>query len=53
MENLMKVPQKAKNRPTKQSSNPTIGHMPGENHNSKRYMHPCINNSTSQDMEAT
>ena len=37
-------------------SSSTTGHIPRENHNSKRYMHPNIHSSTiyhSQDMEAT
>ena len=36
--------------------NPIPGHISGENHNSKRYMHPNVHCSTiynSQDMEAT
>ena len=35
---------------------PTPGHMSGENHNSKRYMHPDVHCSTvynSQDTEAS
>ena len=38
------------------SSNPTPGHISGENSNSKRYMHPSVHSSTiynSQNMEAT
>ena len=45
-----------KNRATIWSSNPTPVHISGENHNSKRYMHPNVHCSTiynSQDMEAT
>ena len=47
---------KTKHRTTIWSSNPIPGHIPKDNHNSKRYMHPnvhcrAINNS--QDMEAT
>ena len=38
-ENSMEVPQKTKNRVTMLSSNPTPGHIPRENHNSKRDMH--------------
>ena len=37
-------------------SNPTTGHMPWENHNSKRHMYPsvhCSNIYNSQDMEPT
>ena len=40
----------------KGASNPTPGHIPGENHNSKRYMHPNVHCSVvynSQDMEET
>ena len=38
------------------TSNPTPGHISGENSNSKRYMHPSVHSNTiynSQDMEAT
>ena len=45
---------KTKNRATIWSSNPIPGHISGENHNSKRYMHPKVHSSTiynSQDME--
>ena len=38
------------------TSNPTPGHIPGENHNSKRYVHLDVHCGTvynSQDMEAT
>ena len=41
---------------TIQYRNPIPGHISGENHNSKRYMHPNVHCSTiynSQDMEAT
>ena len=38
----MEVPYKPKNRITISPSNPTTGHMPRENHNSKRHMHPNI-----------
>ena len=37
-------------------SNPILGHIPGENHNSKRYIHASVYCSTiysSQDMKAT
>ena len=47
---------KSKNRTTISPSNPTPGHIPTENHNSKRYMQPNVHRSTiynSQDMEAT
>ena len=56
MENTLEVPQKTKNRITIWSSNPTPGHISGQNYNSKRYMHPYVHSSTihsSQDMEAT
>ena len=36
--------------------NPTIRHIPNQNHNLKRYMHSCVHSSTiynSQDMETT
>ena len=52
----MELPLKTKNRATKRPSNPTPGHISGENHHSKGYMypscalHPIYN---SQDMEAT
>ena len=47
---------KTKNRTTISSNNPTPGHVSGENHNLKRYMHPTVHCSAiynSQDMEAT
>ena len=56
MENSAEVPQKTKNRTIICSSNPSPGHLPGENHNSKRYMLPgvdCITIYNSQGMEAT
>ena len=56
MENSMEVPQKAKNKTTTCSSNPTPGRIPGKNYKSKRYMHPYVHSSTihnSQDMETT
>ena len=52
----MEVPQETKNRITTWSSNPTPGHIPRQNYNSKRYMHPYVHSSTtynSQDMETT
>ena len=55
-ENNMEVSQKIKNRTRIWPSNPTTGHIPWENHNSKRHMHPNVHCSTiynSQDMEAT
>ena len=42
----MEVPYKTKNRITICSSNPTTGHIPRENHNSKRHMHPNVHCST-------
>ena len=50
------VPSKTKNRTTIWSNNPTSGHIPGENHNSKRYMHPNVHRITiynSQGMETS
>ena len=44
--NSMEVPQKAKNRIAMQSSNPSLGHISGQNYNSIRYMHPCAHSST-------
>ena len=38
----MEAPQKTKNRVAIWSSNPTPGHISGENCNSKRYMHPIF-----------
>jgi len=55
MENSMAIPLKSKGRTTTWYSNPTPGHISGENHNSKRCMHPNIQSGTiynSQDMEA-
>ena len=55
-ENSMEVPQKTKNRTTIWSRNPTPGHLSGEKHNLKRYIHPSVHHSTiynSQYMEAT
>ena len=56
MENKKEVSKKIQNRPTIWSNNPTPGHIPGENHHSKRYTHPNVRHSTiynSQDTEAT
>ena len=39
-------PLKTKNTGTMWPSNLTIGHIPRENHNSKRYMHPSVHWST-------
>ena len=47
---------KTKNRATIWSRNPPPRCISKRNHNSKRYMHPCVHSSTinsSQDMEAT
>ena len=52
----MVISLKTKNRATIWSSNPTPGHISGENHNSKGYTHPSVHCSTiynSQDMETT
>ena len=56
LENSMEPSQKTKNGTTIWHSNPTPGHISGENYNSKRYMHPNVHCRTiynSQDMEAT
>ena len=45
MENSMKVPQKAKYRSTIWSSNSTPGHLPRQNCNSKRHVHPSVQSS--------
>ena len=43
LENSMEVPlKKTENRATVWSSNPTLGHLSRENHNSKRHMYPNI-----------
>ena len=46
MENGMEVPQKANNRVAIWSSNPTPGHIPRQNYNSKRYMHSYVHSGT-------
>ena len=54
--NSIEVPQKTKTRATIWSSNPTPGHISGQNYNSTRYMHPYVHGSiihNSQDMETT
>ena len=54
MEKTMEVPYKTKNRVAIWSRNPTPGHTPRQNYNSKRYMYPYVHNSTihnSQDVE--
>ena len=51
----MEIPLKTKNRATKRSSNPTPGHISGENHNwdtCTSIVH-CITIYNSQDMEVT
>ena len=56
MENSMEGLQNTKNRVAILSSNPTPGHIPGQNYSLKRHMHPYVHSSTiynSQDMEAT
>ena len=48
--------QKTKNRANVWSSNPTSGHISGENHNFTRYINPNDHRRTiynSQDMQAT
>ena len=42
VENSMEVPLKTKNRTTMSSSNPTTGHIPRENHNSKNTCTPMF-----------
>ena len=53
MENCMEAPQKTENRVGIQSSNPIPGHISRWNYNSKRYMHPYVDNTiyNIQDME--
>ena len=56
LENSMEVLQKTKYRTTIWFSNPTPGHLSGQNYNSKRYMQlyvHCSNIHNSQDMETT
>ena len=55
MENSKEFPSKSRNRATVWSSNPTSGHISGEHHNLKGYMHPtihCSNIYNNQGMEA-
>ena len=47
----MEVPQKTKSRIIMWSSNPTLGHICGQNSNLKRNTRPCIHSS--QDTETT
>ena len=42
MENSIEVPQKTKNTVAIWSSNPTPGHIPRQNYNSKRYTHAYV-----------
>ena len=42
VENSMEFPLKTNNRATIWSCNPTAGHISGEKHNSKRYLHPVF-----------
>ena len=56
VETSMEVPSNTENRATTCSSDPTPGCLPGENSNSKRYMHPKVHSSTTdnnQDTETT
>ena len=51
-----KKKKKTKNRVTVRPCSPTAGHVSGEKHDLKGYMHPSVNSSTvnsSQDMDAT
>ena len=55
-ENSMEGPQKTKIRVSSSSCCPTPGHISGENHNYKKYMHSNIHSSTMynrQDIEVT
>ena len=52
----MVMSSKTRNKITIWHSNPTTGHIPWENHDSKRYMYPNVNCSivyNRQDMDAT
>ena len=56
VENSIKASLKTKYRVAIWFSNLSLGHISGENHDSKRYMHPnvhCRNIYSSQDIEAT
>ena len=44
----MEAPQKTKFRITIWSSNPTSGHISGQNYNLKRYKHPYVHSSSKQ-----
>ena len=55
-ESSIQVPQKTESRVAIRSINPTPGHIPRQNYNSKRYMHPDVRRSTiynSQDVQTT
>ena len=56
MENSMEVLKKLKIELSYDPAIPLLGHISGENHGSKGYMHPSVHCSAvynSQDMEAT
>ena len=56
VESSAEIPPKPKSRIALWSSNPTPGHISGQNCNSKRYMHPSVHSSTihnSHSMETT
>ena len=56
IENSIEVPQNIKNRTIIWSSNPTLGHIYGQNYNLKIYMHLYVYSGTiynSQDMKTT
>ena len=56
VENSMEVPSRTKNRATIWPCIPSLGHISGEKHAQKWYMHPSVHCSTvynSQDIEAT
>ena len=44
--NSVAVPLKTKNRTIIWPGNPTCRHIPGENHNSQRYIHPKVHSSS-------
>ena len=53
---IWRLLKQTKNRTRVWDSNLITGHIPGENHNSKRHMHPrghCSTIYNSQDVEAT
>ena len=56
LENSLDIPQKTENRITVWWSNPIPGNIPGQNYNSKWYMHPYVHSRTvynSQNVEIT